>query len=81
MVLEPDEKVKATMHSSPILKSLSNDWTLADHADGCEVTFDVAFEFRNAMHAAAAKLFFQEVHSRMLSAFLKRANALHPPPQ
>ena len=76
VVLEPDSHIRVAMHSSPILKSLSNDWKLEDHNDGTLVTFDVAFEFKNAMHSAAAKLFFQEVHSRLLNAFLKRAEQL-----
>jgi coenzyme Q-binding protein COQ10 len=60
-----------------VLKSLSNNWKLKDHEEGCEVVFDVNFEFRNIYHSTAAQLFFQEVHSRMLKAFLERAQQKH----
>lgn len=78
VLLTPPSRVQVTMHSSPILKSLTNDWHLQPslQGGGSIVTFQVAFEFRNAVHATAAKFFFQEVHSRMLDAFLKRAQQL-----
>lgn len=79
VVLEPDTRVKVTMHSSPLLKTLSNDWHLSDvpgEPSKTLVKFDVEFQFRSQLHAVAAKLFFQEVHSRMLAAFLERAAQL-----
>ncbi len=67
------------MHSSPsILKALSNDWHLEETGEENKtlVKFDVVFEFRSSLHTAAAKLFFEEVHRRMLAAFLERAAQL-----
>lgn len=69
---------KVVMHSSPsILKTLSNEWLLEETGPSeTLVKFDVLFEFRSSLHTAAAKLFFEEVHRRMLAAFLARAQTL-----
>lgn len=77
VTLVPESEIRVIMHSSPVLKSLSNSWTLTDHEEGCEVSFDVQFEFRNIYHSTAAQMFFKEVHSRMLRAFLERAQEKH----
>jgi coenzyme Q-binding protein COQ10 len=44
---------------------------------GCEVAFDVDFEFRNKLLQGAAGLFFNEAMSRVVGAFEKRAETLY----
>ena len=79
VLLEPPSRVTVALHPSPILETLTNEWRLADVAGEpgkTRVHFDVEFQFRSHMYAAAAKLFFNEAHSRMLAAFVERALAL-----
>lgn len=76
-LITPSE-VRVAMHSSPLLKTLSNYWLLQPINDSsCKVDFDVAFEFKNQIHTSAAKMFFHEVHVRMFGAFLQRAADIH----
>jgi coenzyme Q-binding protein COQ10 len=79
VTLEPPFRVRAVMHSSPIIKTLTNDWQLEEvvgEPGKTLVKFDVSFEFRNSLHTAAAKLFFEQVHRRMLAAFMARAKEM-----
>ena len=79
VLVEPYTRVTATMHPSPILETLTNEWHLSDVAGQpgkTMVDFDVQFQFRSHMYAVAAKAFFNDAHSRMLAAFVDRAAAL-----
>lgn len=58
-------------------KHLKSVWTFADTPTGCEVSFDVDFEFRNAILAAVIGLVFNEAMSRVVRAFEARARALY----
>jgi coenzyme Q-binding protein COQ10 len=81
--LEPHTRVTVALHPSPILETLTNEWRFFDVPDESgktRVHFDVEFQFRSHMYAAAAKLFFNDVHSRMLAAFVDRAIALEKAP-
>ena len=65
-------------------KHLKSTWTFADRPDvgdggGCDVTFDVDFEFRNAILAAVIGLVFHEAMTRVVRAFEARAKTLHGP--
>ena len=52
-------------------------WVFREAGDGCEVKFDVDFEFRNKLLQRAAGLFFYEAMQRIVRAFEARAAALH----
>ena len=58
-------------------RHLKSVWTFADAPGGCEVSFDVDFEFRNAILAAVIGLVFNEAMSRVVRAFEGRARALY----
>lgn len=58
-------------------KHLKSVWTFEGTASGCDVTFDVDFEFRNAILAAVIGLVFNEAMSRVVRAFEARAKALY----
>jgi coenzyme Q-binding protein COQ10 len=58
-------------------RHLKSVWTFADRPGGCEVTFDVDFEFRNAILAAVIGLVFNEAMTRVVRAFEARAKALY----
>jgi coenzyme Q-binding protein COQ10 len=57
------------MHSTWVFRDLDE--------GGCEVAFDVDFEFKNRILQGAAGLFFTEAMQRIVRAFEARANALY----
>ncbi len=58
-------------------KHLKSVWSFTAKDQGCEVTFDVDFEFRNAILAAVIGLVFNEAMTRIVRAFEVRATALY----
>ena len=52
-------------------------WRFAEVEGGCEVSFDVDFEFRNRLLQGAAGMFFNEAMQRIVRAFERRAAELH----
>ena len=58
-------------------RHLKSVWMFADRpGGGCEVTFDVDFEFRNAILAGIIGLVFNEAMTRVVRAFETRAKVL-----
>ncbi len=60
-------------------RHLHSRWDFRDVEGGCEVHFEVDFEFRNVILQKAAGMFFFEAMQRIVRAFEKRAEALHGP--
>jgi len=58
-------------------KHLESTWRFKDVADGCEVSFDVDFEFRNRLLQGAAGMFFNEAMQRIVRSFERRAAELY----
>ena len=58
-------------------KYLRSNWRFAPHEAGCEVAFDVDFEFKNILLQKAAGLFFFEAMQRIVKAFEARADTLY----
>ena len=59
-------------------KHLKSTWRFREaESGGCDVTFDVDFEFRNAILAALIGLFFNEAMTRVVRAFESRAAQLY----
>ncbi|MCC5974298.1 MAG: type II toxin-antitoxin system RatA family toxin [Rubellimicrobium sp.] len=58
-------------------RHLESTWRFRDVEGGCEVQFDVDFEFRNRLLQGAAGLFFNEAMQRIVRAFERRANDLY----
>jgi coenzyme Q-binding protein COQ10 len=57
---------------------MNSTWVFRDCEDGgCEVAFDVDFEFKNRLLQGAAGLFFHEAMQRIVRAFEARADALY----
>ncbi len=78
VTLLPGEGRILTEYIDGPFKHLKSTWTFADRADGgCDVTFDVDFEFRNAILAGVIGLVFNEAMTRVVRAFETRAQALH----
>jgi coenzyme Q-binding protein COQ10 len=59
-------------------RHMNSTWMFRDCEDGgCEVAFDVDFEFKNRLLQGAAGLFFHEAMQRIVRAFEARADALY----
>jgi len=56
---------------------LDSIWTFAPAPGGCEVHFEVDFEFRNKLLQGAAGLFFNDAMQRVVRAFERRAGVLY----
>ena len=77
VTLLPGQSRILTEYVDGPFKHLKSVWTFADTASGCDVTFDVDFEFRNAILAAVIGLVFNEAMSHVVRAFEARAKALY----
>ena len=58
-------------------RHLQSIWRFRDVEGGCEVSFEVDFEFRNRLLQGAAGMFFHEAMTRIIAAFEARATALY----
>ena len=58
-------------------KHMESRWQFRDVEGGCEVSFDVDFEFRNRLLQGAAGMFFNEAMQRVVRAFERRAAELY----
>ncbi|MBM7067836.1 type II toxin-antitoxin system RatA family toxin [Actibacterium sp. 188UL27-1] len=58
-------------------RHMNSSWFFAPSDRGCEVRFDVDFEFKNALLQGAAGLFFNDAMQRVVRAFERRAQELY----
>lgn len=58
-------------------KYMRSNWEFRPAEGGCEVRFDVDFEFKNFLLQKAGGLFFYEAMQRIVKAFEARAEALY----
>ena len=79
VTLLPDQGRILTEYIDGPFKHLKSVWHFADRTGGCDVTFDVDFEFRNAILAGVIGLVFNEAMSRVVRAFEARAKNLYGP--
>ena len=78
VTLLPDKGRILTEYLDGPFKHLRSTWDFADRVEGgCTVTFEVDFEFRNAILAAVIGLVFHEAMTRVVRAFEARAKALY----
>lgn len=77
VVLYPAERRIDTSYIDGPFRHMESTWQFRDVEGGCEVRFDVDFEFRNRLLQGAAGLFFNEAMQRVVRAFERRAAQLH----
>lgn len=78
VTLLPGQNRILTEYIDGPFKHLKSVWTFADRPEGgCEVGFEVDFEFRNAILAGIIGLVFNEAMQRVVRAFESRAKALY----
>ncbi|WP_106744287.1 type II toxin-antitoxin system RatA family toxin [Yoonia maritima] len=58
-------------------RHLESQWNFKDIDGGCQVSFDVDFEFKNRLLQGAAGVFFNEAMQRVVRAFERRAAELY----
>ncbi len=58
-------------------RHLNSTWTFREAGEGCEVSFDVSFEFRNIILQKAIGLVFHDAMQRIVQAFERRAAELY----
>lgn len=76
VTLWPKSRIDTEYLDGPFTHMRSR-WTFRDVEGGCEVGFEVDFEFRNKLLQGAAGLFFNEAMQRVVRAFEGRAKELY----
>tara|TARA_R110002096_G_scaffold16032_1_gene54796 strand:- start:777 stop:1220 length:444 start_codon:yes stop_codon:yes gene_type:complete len=69
-------KIETSYLDGPF-KHLESTWLFKDLEDGCEVSFEVDFEFKNRLLQGAAGMFFNEAMQRVVRSFEARARELY----
>jgi coenzyme Q-binding protein COQ10 len=77
VTLWPGQKRIDTEYIEGPFKHLHSRWDFRDADGGCEVHFEVDFEFRNLILQKAAGMFFFEAMQRIVRAFEARAKDLY----
>jgi len=78
VTLLPAEGRILTEYIDGPFRHLKSVWSFADRPDGgCDVSFEVDFEFRNAILAGVIGLVFNEAMQRIVRAFEARAKVLY----
>ena len=77
VTLLPDQSKILTEYIDGPFKHLKSVWSFQDVDGGCEVSFEVDFEFKNAILAGIIGLVFNEAMTRVVRAFETRAAKLY----
>ncbi|WP_299599633.1 type II toxin-antitoxin system RatA family toxin [uncultured Tateyamaria sp.] len=77
VVLHPADKKIDTEYLDGPFRYMKSNWAFADAEGGCDVSFFVDFEFRNAILQGIIGVVFNEAMQRIVRAFERRAAALY----
>ena len=77
VLLWPEQKKIDTAYIDGPFKHLESTWRFRDVDGGCEVSFEVDFEFKNRLLQGAAGMFFNEAMQRIVRSFERRAAELY----
>lgn len=77
VVLWPTLQKIETAYIEGPFKYLESTWTFHPAEDGCEVHFEVDFEFKNKLLQGAAGMFFNQAMQTIVRAFERRAAELY----
>jgi coenzyme Q-binding protein COQ10 len=77
VVLYPEQHRIDTEYLDGPFRYMKSDWAFADRPGGCEVSFHVDFEFKNAILQGIIGVVFNEAMQRIVRAFERRAAMLH----
>jgi coenzyme Q-binding protein COQ10 len=76
VIFEPKRRINARYLDGP-LKHLTTNWTFQPVEGGCEIDFQVEFEFKSRLLGRIIEVFFNEAIVMMTNAFESRARALY----
>ena len=78
VVLHPNDHKIDTEYLDGPFRYMKSNWAFADRPDGgCDVSFFVDFEFKNAVLQGIIGMVFNEAMQRIVRAFERRAAALY----
>lgn len=77
VVLWPEQKKIDTEYIDGPFKFMKSNWSFRETETGCDVSFHVDFEFRNAVLQKIIGLVFNEAMQRIVRAFEARAAELY----
>jgi len=77
VLLWPEQMKIDTSYIDGPFKYLESTWRFADADQGCEVSFEVDFEFKNRLLQGAAGMFFNQAMQQVVHAFERRAAELY----
>ena len=77
VVLHPNAKKIDTEYLDGPFKHMISNWAFEDVDGGCDVHFNVDFEFRNKLLQSTATIFFNDAMQRVVRAFERRAGELY----
>ena len=78
VVLHPDDHKIDTEYLDGPFRYMKSNWAFADRPDGgCDVSFFVDFEFKNAVLQGIIGMVFNEAMQRIVRAFERRAAELY----
>ena len=77
VVLWPDDKKLDTEYLDGPFKYMKSNWAFVDREVGCDVSFFVDFEFKNAILQGIIGVVFNEAMQRIVKAFETRARDLY----
>ena len=79
VTLHPREHRIDTAYIDGPFRHMESCWRFRDVEDGCEVSFDVDFEFRNRILQSVVGVVFNDAMQRVVRAFERRAAVLYGP--
>lgn len=79
VILWPEPRRIETEYVDGPFRYMKSNWVFTPAEDGCDVYFDVDFEFRNAVLQGIIGVVFNEAMHRIVRAFEDRAKALYGP--
>ena len=78
VTLHPEEKRIETEYLDGPFRHMNSVWRFRDlETGGCEIQFDVDFEFKSRILGSAASMFFNDAMQRIVRAFERRAATLY----
>lgn len=77
VLLWPEARKIDTAYIDGPFKYLESSWTFSDRDGGCDVHFEVDFEFKNKLLQGAAGMFFNQAMQQIVRAFERRAAELY----
>ena len=74
--LQANKMIEIRLIDGPF-SHLEGFWRFDDIPTGCEISFDLEFQFSSRMMAMLLEPFFEQVANKMFDAFCSRAESLH----